>query len=265
MTPSRPSVDYDTIAPDYDSRYRYRDLAGTGRALLRLARRLPPGRILEAGCGTGHWLMLLHSTLLRSTLPAAPLVGLDLSPQMLARAQARQVAALTMGRAAGLPFLSETFTLVFCINALHHFTRPETFIREARRLLAPGGALFVVIMDPHTRRDAWTVYDYFPGTLETDLERYPPAAEMRGWMRRAGFTGVRTRPVELIERSHLGAAVFDDPILGRRGTSQLALLSDAAYQAGIERLRREIQAAGDAAPVFYTRITLWGTVGKIPV
>ncbi len=61
------------------------------------------------------------------------------------------------------PIPDASFHLVFCVNALHHFDQPRSFITEARRLLAPGGTLVIIGMDPHAGRDEWYVYQYFYG------------------------------------------------------------------------------------------------------
>src|SRR3989338_6787216 len=47
-------VDYDLIAPDYDTRYTLNALPGVAAALHRQAS--PARAILEVGCGTGRWL-----------------------------------------------------------------------------------------------------------------------------------------------------------------------------------------------------------------
>ena len=54
-----------------------------------------------------------------------------------------------------------------------HLHNPSGFVNNAHRLLKQGGTLAVIGMNPHDGRDRWFLYDYFPGTYETDLSRYP--------------------------------------------------------------------------------------------
>ena len=55
-------VDYDRIAPGYDRRFIDGGEQGaTATALQALARFQGSCRILEVGCGTGHWLASLRS------------------------------------------------------------------------------------------------------------------------------------------------------------------------------------------------------------
>jgi ubiquinone/menaquinone biosynthesis C-methylase UbiE len=232
-----PEVDYEGLAPTYDQRFIEGSSSGKATGLLSLARALDAARILEVGCGTGHWLQVLASV-------AGPIYGLDLSPGMLRQARRRQVPLhLVRGRAAHLPFPGGTFDLVYCVDAIHHFGDPRTFVVEAARLLRPGGALAVVGMDPRTHRDRWYVYDYFPGTYETDLARFPAWDTVLDWMRAAGLARLERRTVERIVDHKTGRGVLADPFLRKEACSQLALLSDEAYAAGL----RCVEAALDAA------------------
>jgi ubiquinone/menaquinone biosynthesis C-methylase UbiE len=51
-------VDYNSVSPDYDKRYSRNRWGGVEATLLDFAGHAP-NRILEVGCGTGHWLSLL--------------------------------------------------------------------------------------------------------------------------------------------------------------------------------------------------------------
>lgn len=70
-------VDYDHLAAEYDRRFVPGEFSGTTRVLLEQVEHLNAQRILEVGCGTGHWLKLLAT-------PERSLIGLDYSMCMLA-------------------------------------------------------------------------------------------------------------------------------------------------------------------------------------
>jgi ubiquinone/menaquinone biosynthesis C-methylase UbiE len=251
-------VDYDKVAPTYDQRFAcYAEAPeGVAAALIELAGQLQAGRILEAGCGTGHWLRILNPL-------GCTVFGLDLSMGMLRLARSAGLPNLVRGTAETLPFPQATFDLVYCVNAIHHFTEAPRFIRQSRRLLRPGGALAIAGMDPHTRRDRWYLYDYFPGTQEMDLRRYPSTGEIVNWMIDAGFDLVRWQVVERLHETRTGREILEEPMLQKNATSQLTLLSAAQYAAGIARIQAAIAQAeahaGEA--VFPLDVSLHMVVG----
>lgn len=250
-------VNYDEIARTYDQRYTVNQFAGIAAGLLSLAQRCRARRILEVGCGTGRWLAALFPCV-------AQVYGVDLSLGMLRQAQQKQQFHLICGQAGSLPFSSAVFDLVFCVNAFHHFDDPHRFIAEARRLLRQGGALAIIGMDPHGGHDRWYLYDFFTGTYDTDLRRFPSKEVLSQWLVAAGFHTVDWCIAERIVHTIVGRAVFDDPILQKQGTSQLALLTDEAYALGMRRIEAavaEAEAAGKTrifpVDISLTMLTGW--------
>jgi ubiquinone/menaquinone biosynthesis C-methylase UbiE len=257
---NRPSqqVDYDQIAPSYNQRYEASHLDGVLTALQALARDLETERVLEVGCGTGRWLADMDPE-------CRHLSGLDPSSGMLDEARKRDHRLrLVEGRGEQLPFVDEIFDLVFCVNAIHHFDDPRGFVCEAHRVLGPGGALAVVGSDPHGRREEWYIYDLFEGTYETDLDRFPGWDAIKDWMTASGFLRVEGRVVERIVDHKVGREVLQDPFLQKHACSQLALLSDEAYAAGVRRIEAALaraEAAGDTL-IFPTNILLAMIAGR---
>lgn len=257
-------VDYDRLASTYDRRFAQGAPSGVTRALQALAREGHVDRILEVGCGTGYWLAGLGAA---SRPISGSLYGLDLSTGMLAEAKRREPRLrLIHGRASQLPFPSAAFDLVYCVNAIHHFQRPRHFLSEARRLLRPGGALAVVGLDPRGAGTHWYVYDYFPGTYEIDLARFPSWGTALDWMLAVGFGPVQWQLVERIVDERVGRAILADPFLEKSATSQLALLSDEAYAAGLGRIETALataEAAGETL-TFRVDLALAMLVGRVP-
>lgn len=233
----RQHVDYDQVASTYDERFVSDTPEGVGHALLDMAQALSPERVLEVGCGTCHWLAQMCPV-------AQELYGLDLSAGMLRQARSRETQLeLVRGYAGQLPFGPSAIDLVFCVNAIHHFEEPQEFVSEALRVLRPGGVLVIVGGDPHGRRDSWYVYDYFDGTYEADLERFPGWRTTLGWMAESGFERAEAKEVERILDIKRGREVLADPFLRKNSSSQLAILTDAAYAAGLERIELALAQA----------------------
>jgi SAM-dependent methyltransferase len=230
-------VNYDQIAGTFDARYTAGLYDGVQAALVDLVTAKRPTCALEVGCGTGHWLSALRES-------AGYLCGIDWSLEMLRHAAAKcPGAGLLRATAQALPLRDASVDLVFCVNAIHHFEHFEDFIAEAKRLLRPGGTLAVIGMDPHHGRDQWCVYDYFPETRAADLARYPSTGQIADAMLAAGFSRVECRVASQFSKARWGRAVLADPELQRNGCSQLALLSDAQYAAGISRIESALRRA----------------------
>lgn len=250
-------VDYDSVASDYSSRYRRNNYSGVTAAVAEFFANDPvPNRFvaLEAGCGTGFWLQAVQQL-------AARVVGMDLSSGMLHVAQtAAPTALLARARAEALPFQSDSFARIFCINALHHFSDPAMFFLEARRVAQADGAVLTVGLDPHTGQDRWWVYDYFPEALIADRMRYLPAHAIRELMAAVGFERCETRELQHLPRQLSIDEAERDGFLARTSTSQLMVISDEEYRSGIARIRGDAAEHGDSF-LLRADLRLYGTTG----
>jgi ubiquinone/menaquinone biosynthesis C-methylase UbiE len=157
-----------------------------------------PATILDLHCTVG-----LSSFALRRAFPAAAVSALDFSPYYLAVANhhdARQDGGIqawhhALPEATGLP--SGSFDLVSAFLLLHEMPQATTrrILREARRLLRPGGSLAVMDMNP-----ACGAYQTMPAAIMTLLKSTEPfldqyfALDLEAELRNAGFHEVTSRP-----------------------------------------------------------------------
>ena len=102
----------------------------------RLRRRGAPGRLLDVGCGGGHFMAAAAE---RGWRP----LGADLSHEACAAARRRTGAPVVEADAAALPFRDGTLDVVTLVSVLDHTTQPLAAVREAARVLRPGGVLAV--------------------------------------------------------------------------------------------------------------------------
>jgi len=251
------TVEYDAVADNYDQRYKIDAYKPEGLAskLLNLIAETGAKRVLEVGCGTGHWLSILQDQ--------TQAVGLDHSLGMLQKAaEKRGKFSLIQGDALQLPFSDKSFDLVFCANALHHFKNPSAFITGAYELLKDNGVLAVIGMNPHSLQDRWFIYDYFPGTLEDDLKRYPSPGTVTDWMISAGFKEIHWQIAEHIFYDRKGKEVL---LLNKEFTSQLTLLSPEEYAKGRARIEADLNKAEKSGEtlVFPVDISLSMVTGRI--
>jgi ubiquinone/menaquinone biosynthesis C-methylase UbiE len=99
------------------------------------------GNVLDLGCGTGDLLGMLGTLLGEQGC----CVGLDLSREMLAVAQAKiadcpHTYVIQTDVTQPLPFADETFDLVASFNLLQEVSAPTLVLEEVSRILKPGGA-----------------------------------------------------------------------------------------------------------------------------
>jgi ubiquinone/menaquinone biosynthesis C-methylase UbiE len=253
-------MNYDEVAPRFDRRYEQTQYPGTEAALQEHIADLPGLAVLEVGCGTGYWLSILLERGLR-------VEGLDPSRGMLERASQRAPGArLVLGSAEALPYPPGTFDRICCINAFHHFSDPQRFLHEAARVLQPGGRLFTVGLDPHAGHDHWYVYDYFAGTRELDLQRYPRAVDIHAGMAAAGFSHFETFEVERLELRRSAREALDHGMLDKHATSQLGILTDREFSDGISHVLSDLAQAEarDEKLWLNADLRLYGTLGILP-
>ncbi len=141
----------------------YDSAAGLQRAVGEtLAAHLPGAplrRVLDLGCGTGHF-----RSLLQRRYPGAEYLGMDLAEGMVAFARAASGggAAWLVGDAEDLPLAADSIGLVFCNLVLQWCEHPLRLASELARALVPGGSCLVATLGPATLcelRRAWAEVD----------------------------------------------------------------------------------------------------------
>jgi len=111
-------------------------------AMLEAAELRGHERVLDLGTGAGH-------TAVAFAPRVAEVVALDLTAPMLEQARALAAAhdlvnlRFELGDAMALPYEAGRFDLVTCRVCAHHFADPRAALREAARVMKPGGRLLL--------------------------------------------------------------------------------------------------------------------------
>ena len=126
-----------------------RSWAAWARALGLL---LPPVVVADLGCGEGY-------LTIETSRWASRVIAVDRSPDVLKRARdlaaRRRVSNIVWKRGTleKLPIRDESVDVALLSQALHHADDPAQVMREAVRILAPGGRVLILDLREHT--EAW--------------------------------------------------------------------------------------------------------------
>jgi ubiquinone/menaquinone biosynthesis C-methylase UbiE len=226
MVPVR-RVDYDQAAGGYAAHRQVH--AGVFRELHERGRIGPSSTVLEVGCGTGNYICALVDRC------GCTGYGLDPSQGMLVHARSRSGRVNWLqGRAEQLGLAEGTFDLIFSVDVIHHVADKAAFYHEVVRCLSPGGQVCTVTDSADIIRRREILSGYFPETVEIELARYPRIAQLETWMAEAGLRQFAMTIVEV------GIEITSAQPFRDRAYSALHLISEEAWQAGLERLERDL-------------------------
>lgn len=153
-----------------------------------------PNTILDLGCGVG-----MSSIALQEVYPQAEITGIDLSPYFLSVAQYRakqqqHPIKWIHGAAESTGLGAQSFDLVSACLVFHELpaSAAQAIIREAHRVLRPGGYLSIMDMNPQS-----PVFQKMPPYILTLLKSTEPyldqyfSLDMEQTFIAAGFTTPR--------------------------------------------------------------------------
>lgn len=141
-----PAAGKDLFLPLYDIMTKLMGADRARRVLLEQADLRPGQLVLDVGCGTGTFAVLL-----KRLHPRIEVVGLDPDPKALARARRKAQQSATpvefvQGFSDALQFPAHSFDHVFSSYMFHHLEadQKEQTLREIGRVLKPGGCLHLL-------------------------------------------------------------------------------------------------------------------------
>lgn len=133
-----------------------------------------------------------------------------------------------LGRAEALPLPDASVDAVVCVRVLHHIEDPRAAMAEIRRVLRPGGILVLEFANKRNlkaiarylvRRQAWSPLAPGPHRYRAFHVDHAPA-DVRRWLRGAGFTIEATR----------AASLFRLPVLSRHVPAHVLVAAERPLQ-----------------------------------
>jgi len=178
----------------YDTRQRRR-VSKSKNQILDLLNHVEPGPMLDVGCATGYTLQAARGLGLDAT-------GVDVSEHAVARCRERGFKA-ELGAMDRIPFPDATFQVVVMKHVLEHTPRPREALAEIRRVLRPGGGVYLAV--PHagyakSLRDPAVSRYYIPTSHGREHFVYYTPETLTRLLREEGFAPVRRPHPDLWHR-----------------------------------------------------------------
>jgi ubiquinone/menaquinone biosynthesis C-methylase UbiE len=233
---------------DYDARLHAVYAAGRqmSRDALQIwmeafARHLPETRPLawlDLGSGTGRMTPSLASAF------GGPAHGVEPSDKMRAQALAKAghpAVSYAAGSAEHIPLPAGTCDAALLFFVWHHVADRERAAAELRRVVKPGGTLFVQANFSDRMPDVWW-FRVMPEWKEADTAQFRSEDEVKRDFAGAGWTFVSCDEVTWLRSANLAE---DLERLKLRAVSVFEHLSKEIIEAGFARIEAALPALGD--------------------
>ncbi len=220
--------------------------------LLQLVKRGDSLRVIDLGCGTG-----VLTRRLADALPGSNVLGLDSSPEMLAKAEpnARPGLRFALGT---IEEVDGEWDLIFSNAALHWVDDHQTLIPRLFALLRPGGQLVVQLPSNHSHPTHTLM-------IETAREE-PFASALNGWERSMPVLAIEAYAELLYAQGGQNLIVFEkvyphilqdadalvDWVSGTALVPYFERFSQEMRQRFLERYRQKLRQRFPSRPVFYS-------------
>lgn len=159
---------FDDIAPNYDRLNHIMSLnidkSWRRKAVRRIADEKRPLQVLDLATGTGDFAIAIA----RKLSPGSSVIGIDLSEKMLAIGSTKVLEAelsdrvtLQQGNAEALSFADGTFDRVSVAFGVRNYEDRQGGLREACRVLKPGGRLIILELSSPDNRLLLALYKWY--------------------------------------------------------------------------------------------------------
>lgn len=151
------------------------------------------GDCLEVGAGTGE----MSRALVRA---GHHVIATDISPNMVAEIKRKLGIKVVMCDAEKLPFPDSSFDTVLGAEMIYYLDHPKKFLREAMRVLRPGGLLLLSSANNTTKfydrlRALLRVLGFGRMYFDDKVREFITAKKLKTLLESAGFRAVEVQKV----------------------------------------------------------------------
>jgi ubiquinone/menaquinone biosynthesis C-methylase UbiE len=197
--------------------------------------------LIDLGCGTGRFTVPLAEHL------GVSVIGVDPSQKMLqeaARHSRSRHIAYREGSAEAIPLGANVAALIFMSNAIHHVTSLDNALQEMWRVLQPHGIVFIRNYSLENL-PSLPYLQFFPEAMHISRTMLWPRTTLVEHFTARNFAQLSQGTVHQ-EASPDVESYFRK--IESRAYSDLALISDEAFDRGIARMK-EAGASLESGPV----------------
>ena len=186
----------------------------------RIPLSLPPfTRILDYGCGSAHYLMLLDAIGLKN------LTGFDIVENKVATTQLPHCSFHNASTITAANYPASSFDFITAIQTFEHVPDPLAVFRELKPLLAPGGRLLVEVPNIASRSSERSPATFGHLALPVHLWHYTPES-LRLIGERAGLRHMATlTSYSPVTEGHVNLGLVSRALRARQGLIHAALQS----------------------------------------
>ena len=198
--------------------------------------------ILDVGSGTGRFAPRLAERF------AARVTGIEPSEKMRAIAEAEnahEAVEYVDGCAERLPAGNDTFDVAFLSMVIHHVNDIPAVAIELRRVLKPGGVLFIR-NSFRNRLDSVRYYDYFPRGKELDSDALPSVESVERAFSANGFEELAFETV--LQTTDESFRDYYERIK-LRALSTFERITEEEFQEGVARMQEDVVQKQEPSPV----------------
>jgi 2-polyprenyl-3-methyl-5-hydroxy-6-metoxy-1,4-benzoquinol methylase len=186
----------------------------------------PGARLLEVGCGSGHFLARMKSK-------GWEVFGVDMDSRSVEVAKSSYGIDVFRGQLQDARLMDRSFDAIVMKHSIEHISDPKSLLVESLRVLSPGG--WMGIITPNVKSLAHRLFaeHWFALEIPRHLYLFSPAV-LSECVRASGFEVITTYTQANMARDIYEASVrIRERALGRRGEKEVA--GNAQKFGGLER------------------------------
>jgi SAM-dependent methyltransferase len=221
-------------------KYRSGPTEGTAALMASVLRSVPSSsaaRMIDIGCGTGRYTLPLASG------SKGRVFATDLSWDMVIKGRQKDTGEQVfwlLADACRMPFMRGSFDAALLFLVLHLVKDPRQAVKEAYRVLCPGGHCFI-LAHSYSQLDRQTVFRWFPEARKLNKRRMLSLTKLKEMVRETGFGQLRTE--EITESTVYARDVFLEKIRSKPNTS-LRSISEADFNRRYQALEAAVGGRG---------------------